>query len=310
MGYNLLFTYTIRAKELIHFVSPHLLAAAQALFVTFLWSTSWVLIKIGLAEIPALTFAGLRYTLAFLCLLPFNFTPSNRSAWRCLTRRDWAFLVALGVLYYAVTQGSQFVGLSYLPAITVSLLLNFTSAMVALMGIFVLGERPTRWQWLGIALFLAGVVIYFYPVDIPAQQVVGLLVVIAGVAANAASSVMGRQVNREVRIPPLTVTTISMGVGAAIMLVSGVAAQGLPSLSLQNWGIIIWLAVVNTAFAFTLWNHTLRTLSALESSIINSTMMIQIALLAWLFLDEHITLKAAAGMIFAGVGALIVQLRR
>jgi drug/metabolite transporter (DMT)-like permease len=49
----------------------HLQAVLQVLFVTFLWSTSWFLIKIGLEDIPALPFAGLRYTLAFLCLLPF-----------------------------------------------------------------------------------------------------------------------------------------------------------------------------------------------------------------------------------------------
>ena len=53
--------------------SPHFTAVFQALFVTFLWSTSWVLIKIGLEDIPALTFAGLRYGLASLCLLPFFF---------------------------------------------------------------------------------------------------------------------------------------------------------------------------------------------------------------------------------------------
>lgn len=47
--------------------SPHTRAVLQALLVTFLWSTSWVLIKIGLADIPALTFAGLRYVLAFWC---------------------------------------------------------------------------------------------------------------------------------------------------------------------------------------------------------------------------------------------------
>ncbi len=50
--------------------SPHGKAVLQALFVTFLWSTSWVFIKLGLTDIPALTFAGLRYSLAFLCLLP------------------------------------------------------------------------------------------------------------------------------------------------------------------------------------------------------------------------------------------------
>ena len=40
-----------------------------------------------------------------------------------------------------------------------------------------------------------------------------------------------------------------------------------------------WLALVNSAFAFTLWNRTLRTLSATESSVINNTMLIQIAIL-------------------------------
>ncbi|HKZ55913.1 MAG TPA: DMT family transporter [Anaerolineales bacterium] len=61
--------------------SPHLSAVFQALFVTFLWSTSWVLIKWGLDEIPPLIFAGLRYGLGFLCLLPFAFT-----LWNCTLR--------------------------------------------------------------------------------------------------------------------------------------------------------------------------------------------------------------------------------
>lgn len=56
-------------------------AVLLALFVTFLWSTSWVLIKLGLqASLPPVTFAGLRYTLAFLCLLPFVLmNPSHRT---------------------------------------------------------------------------------------------------------------------------------------------------------------------------------------------------------------------------------------
>jgi drug/metabolite transporter (DMT)-like permease len=48
----------------------HLPTVGQALFVNFLWSLSWVLIKLGLHNVPALTFAGLQYTLAFLFLLP------------------------------------------------------------------------------------------------------------------------------------------------------------------------------------------------------------------------------------------------
>jgi len=94
------------------------------------------------------------------------------------------------------------------------------------------------------------------------------------------------------------------------MLAGGIIAQGLPSLSLQNWAIIAWLAVVNTAFAFTLWNHTQRTLTAVETSIINNTMLIQIAVLAWLFLDEDLSGREVFGLVLAGVGTLIVQVQR
>ncbi len=289
---------------------PHLGATFQALFVTFLWSTSWVLIKIGLEDIPALTFAGLRYSLAFLCLLPFVLRPAHLTPLRCLSGWGWMRLVVLGLLFYAVTQGTQFLGLACLPAMTVSLLLNFTTIVVALLGIFLLAERPTVLQWSGAFLNIIGSVLYFYPVSIPTGQVVGLIVVAVGVLANALSSILGRRVNRDGDIPPLTVTIVSMGVGAVVLLVSGILAQGLPRLSPVHWAIIGWLAVVNTAFAFTLWNHTLRALSAMESSIINSTMLVQIALLAWLFLGERLTWQEGIGMALAGLGALIVQLRR
>jgi len=65
--------------------------------------------------------------------------------------------------------------------------------------------------------------------------------------------------------------------------------------------------VVNTAFAFTVWNHTLRTLSASESSVINNTMLVFIAVLAWVFLDEPLTWQASLGLALAAGGILIVQ---
>jgi drug/metabolite transporter (DMT)-like permease len=42
-------------------VYPGIGSPLQALFVTFLWSTSWVLTKFGLQD-TSVTFAGLRYT--------------------------------------------------------------------------------------------------------------------------------------------------------------------------------------------------------------------------------------------------------
>ena len=68
--------------------TPRTRALLQALFVTFLWSTSWVLIKRSLAELPPLLFAGLRYTLAAVVLLPG--VVRHRSEVRALTRANWA----------------------------------------------------------------------------------------------------------------------------------------------------------------------------------------------------------------------------
>lgn len=287
----------------------HRRAVIQALLVTFLWSTSWVLIKIGLQDIPALTFAGLRYTLAFVCLLPFALLKYSRSKAVKLTGQQWGMLFLLGILYYAVVQGTQFLGLLFLPATMTSLILNFTSVFVAIMGIFWLSERPGFFGWLGIALSVMGSLIYFYPVSITLHEWLGVSIVFMGMIANAGSAILGRFINSRQNLPAIWVTTISMGVGGLLLLAGGLS-QGVPALSCQNWAIIAWLAVVNTALAFTLWNHTLRSLDAMESTIINSTMMLQIGLLAWLLLGENLGVKEWSGMILAGIGAAVVQLRK
>lgn len=288
-------------------MSGYRLAVAQALFVTFLWSTSWVLIKWGLAEIPALTFAGLRYTLAFLLLLPWLLRRGgSRLSFRQLNRRQVGALVVLGLVNYTVTQGGQFVALELLPAVTLSLLLSFTPVAVALFGGLTLGEPLRRAQWLGLAIFLVGALLYF-GVSLPAGLGFGLVVALLTLAANVATAILGRAVNRGGEMPALLVTAVSMGVGSAVLLAAGAAVQGLPPLSVRAWLIIGWLAAVNTALAFTLWNHTLRTLPAVVSSIINNTMLIQIAILAWIFLGERPGPRELAGLALAMLGAIVVQ---
>jgi drug/metabolite transporter (DMT)-like permease len=287
----------------------HLKAILLALFVTFLWSTSFVIIKIGLAEIPPLTFAGLRYSIAFACLLPLAFTKTNSVVIKKLSGNDWLKLFAYGLLFIAFTQGAMFTGLLFLPAVTVSLWLNFTPLVVAVLAIFLLKEYPSVRQWGGVFLFIAGILIYFFPIVLSENQGIGLIVMTIGVLANSGSSVLGRSINREAKINPVVVTIVSMGIGSIILLSAGIFVQGLPSISLQNVLYLLWLAVINTSLAFTIWNYTLRTLSAMESSIINGTMLIQIAVLAWMFLGEAITPQEGAGMLIAAIGAVLVQIK-
>lgn len=286
----------------------HARAVLQALVVTFLWSTSWVLIKIGLDEIPPLTFAGLRYALAFLLLVPALTRPGVRQTVARLPRRDWALLLALGVVMYTLTQGAQFLALDRLPAQTTSLVLSLSPVAVALLGAALLGERPKPLQGIGVLLFLAGALTFLYPVAFPAGQAIGLGIAVMGLLANAGASVLGRHVNRSAKLPAAAVTLVSMGAGAILLLAVGIGTQGLPDLSLRGWAIVGWLAAVNTAFAFTLWNRTLQKLSAMESSIVNNTMLIQIAVLARIFLGESMNARQVVGLVLAAAGTLVVQL--
>jgi drug/metabolite transporter (DMT)-like permease len=291
-------------------MSSHLTAVLQALLVVFLWATSWVFIKVGLAEIPPLTFAGLRYLFAFVCLLVVVafFNKEAKKSFKPLSKSFWLRLCFLGVFFYALTQGASFVALAYLPAVTVNLLWSFSSVTVALLGIFWLSERPMLLQWGGVALTITGSLIYFLPVDVPKSQTMGLLAAVIGVLANALSSIIGRDINRTGEYHPLQITIVSMGIGAVLLLVAGLYVEGLPTINLKSWAIIIWLAIVNTAFAFTLWNHTLRTLTAMDSSIINGTMAIWIPILAVLFLGEHISGKELIGLMGVAAGTWMVQM--
>jgi drug/metabolite transporter (DMT)-like permease len=219
-------------------------------------------------------------------------------------------LVLLGVLFYTLTQGAQFLGLAYLPAVTVNLLLSFTSIIVALLGIVWLNEHPSSWQWLGILLSITGAVVFFYPVDLGAGEIIGYAAAFVGLLANAISSILGRKINQRGDLSPLNVTLVSMGLGGILLLILGLMFQGLPTLDWATWLIILWLALINTAFAFSLWNLTLKTLPAMESSIINSTMTIQIPILAVLFLGERLSIKELFGLVIAGLGVLVVQLLR
>ena len=292
--------------------SKHVNAVLQALLVTFLWSTSWILIKMGLkASLPAVTFAGLRYSLAFVCLIPFVLTnPAHRKTIRGFSRATWLHLTTLGLVFYTLTQGAQFVSLAYLPAATLTLLLSFSPIIVAFLSGMMINESPSFFQWCGIIISVLGALIYFLPLGIPSNQILGFAIALVGVLANSGSSLLGRQINYKSGLPAILITTVSMGIGGFVLLVVGASSQGFGQLNLIQWLIIAWLAVVNTAIAFTLWNRTLLALTAFESSIINNIMLPQIAILAWLFLGEPLSSRQVIGIILVGFGTLIVQLRR
>jgi drug/metabolite transporter (DMT)-like permease len=291
----------------------HALAVAQALLVTFLWSTSWVLIKVGLddLDLAPISFAGLRYALAAAILLPFGIGAMRTAhATRPISRRLLSRVAVYGLLFVAIAQGAQFAALAVLPATAVSLVLAATPAVVAVMALAGRHERASVWQGVGIGLLSLGAVLYFGPFEVEPGSAIGFVAAGVCVLAAATSSHLGRGLARDAAARlggALGLTASSMAVGGVALLVVGVALEGWPRLDAIGWLIVAWLALVNTAFAFTLWNHTLRTLTAVESSVVNNTMTIQIAVLAVLFLGERLDAVQLVGLLLAASGAALVQ---
>ena len=289
----------------------HRVAVWLALLVTVLWSSSWILIRWGLDDegLPPVMFAALRYGLVAVVLVGFVIVRERGRRFEYHVGRGFLLrLIVLGLVMYALTQGAQFVALDEQPAATTSLVLSLTPLLVAAGAAMTLSEVPTRVQLLGTGLVALGALLYFAG-DLGATTA-GMIAAVTALFANVAASVIGRSVNREGRLPAISITAISMAIGAGALAFTAIGLEGFPSISARGWLIIAWLAVVNTAFAFTLWNLALQRLSAVESAAINNTMLVQIALLAWIFLGEA---PGAVGLLGIGLvtgGVYLVQSTR
>ncbi len=294
-----------------HFSKDYLLAVIQALFVTILWSSSWVIIKLGLEEIPPLIFAGLRYLLGAVILLVLILSNNDhRNLIAIQSKHWWVFIGLYGILFIAITQGGQFIALKLLPAITVSFILNLTPFIVIFLSIGLLKEVPSGLQMLFFLVAFLGILFYFYPIDLT-LEFLGLLVGLVLIFSNALSSILGRSINRTKTVPPIVVTGISMVIGSIIILTCGIAIDGIQiifSLSTLSLIYIIWLGAINTAFAFTLWHNAMQKLRAMDMTIINSTMLPQIVILSIIFLGEFPNFKEWIGLVLLVISTLLIQL--
>lgn len=284
----------------------HWKAVAMALLVTLLWSSSYVIVKIGLREITPLGFAALRYLAASLFLWPLAFSRRNRSFE--LARQSIPMLVALGLAGYTFAQGLNFVGLYFLTAITTTFLLNFTPIAVAILGITVLGERPSSKQVIGALVAFMGALVYFSGVP-AASSFAGILIVLTSGVAWAFYLVLTRKYQQgRHQLGPLEYTTLTTSIGSVGLLALALTVEGIPAVSMNVLAFVLWLAGVNTALAFLLWTICLRFVRAFELSMIQNTMLLQVGVLSAVFLGEAISGNMVAGMALVLIGVAVVQL--
>jgi len=282
---------------------PSLLEAG---LVTFLWSSSYLLVKIGLTQVSPLTLVSLRYLIASAILLSLALAKGEIHLLKGV--KNLLKLGFLGISGYTIAQGLQCLGLFYLPAISVTFILNFTPVIVLILGAMFHQEKPSRLQLGGMGIVLFGAYLFFNA-PLSANSLAGTLITLLSGVGWAAYLVSSRRLFAREKVNPLGFTAFTMGLGTIAIATAAYSVEGFPQVLPFSWAIILWLGVVNTAFAFFLWNHALQRVEAFEISILQNSMLIQIAMLSWLFLGEELTGMKIFSIALVFVGVLMVQLK-
>jgi drug/metabolite transporter (DMT)-like permease len=231
-----------------------LFALGESLLVSLICASSFVLVKTALDDVGPLTLAGLRYFGAFIVLLPFM--AFNRTSLRRISPPMWGKLLMIGLSAYTVGNGALFWSLKYLPATTGSFLMGLIPLLVLIAAVIWLKEVPARWQVVGAAICLAGNGLFFSQ-GLQGGEPLGMFIISIGLVSFAAFGILGRAVARGQEIDTLTLTAIPLALGGGVLLVIALPLEGLPNLTPVAIGIVLWLATINTALAYILYNHSL-----------------------------------------------------
>src|ERR1043166_8498123 len=124
-----------------------------------IWGSTWLFLKLGLNDLPPVTFAGIRFVIASLVLFAFI---RLRRITLPRDRSDWVFLAITGVLSFTLNYGLVFWGEQYISSGLAALLQSTLPAFGLIIAHFYLpGERMTLLKILGVVLGVFGVGVIF-----------------------------------------------------------------------------------------------------------------------------------------------------
>ena len=280
------------------------LAIVEALFTTLIWSSTFIIVKLGLETMGPLTIAGFRYMIGGLVLLPVVLLRKRTNT--PISKSIWIRLILIGVSSYSIANGALFWGLKFVPATTGSFMLSLVPILVLAGGALFLQEKPTRWQVLGVSISFLGSGLFFSTGLLPGEPR-GMFIISLGLFGFMAFSLLGRSIARDRQLDPLRLTTLPLLIGGVLSFFLAIIVEGIPHLSGASIRIVFWLAVINTALGYLLYNHALQELTALEVNMILNLSPFFTALLGWIFLGERIALIQLAGMLIMITGVILVQ---
>ncbi len=224
----------------------HLRHLFLALAVVSVWGTNFVVIRIGLDDLPPLLFAALRFTFAMLPAIFFIKKPDI--SWGNLAAYGIFAGLQFGILFLAM-RGDISPGLA-------SLVVQAQVFMTIGASMYLTGERMKAYQWPALLLAIAGIVVIGVHTD-GTTTVTGLLMVLCAAACWSGANVMSRQAGKinMVAYVVWSAPFASIVLLTLALIFEGVLAiqQGLMNAGWQTWAAVLWQSTANSLFGYAAW---------------------------------------------------------
>ena len=284
---------------------PRRVALALYVLLVVIWSSTWVAIKIGLEDAPALLGAGIRFAAAGVLLLGFA------AARRRSLRTDALLALTLGLLPFAMTYGLVYWGEQYIPSGLTAVLFGVMPLYTAVLAALLLADEPLTARLLaGVVLAIAGLALAFLEslaLGNADRAALGALAVLLSPLGAALGNIAIKR--RGAAIDAIVLNGWAMLGGGAVLLAGSAASE--------DWGDAVWgakaigsiayLTVVGSAVAFVVLTILLRELSAQATSFIALMIPFGALLFGAVLYDETITGRAVAGAALVVAGLLAAR---
>lgn len=261
-----------------------------------IWSTVWVFIKLGLRDLPPISFAGIRLLIAVAVLLPVI---AARRLPLPHTARDLRLVATTGLLLLGLNYALVFWGAQQIPSGLTAVLQAATPAFGLLfVSRYLPGERFTPLKLSALTVGIAGVAVIFSDQLRIAgwPSLLGCLAVAGGALCVAYSYVLVKA--HAGHLDPIVLATGQMLCGMVPLLVFGLAAEGNPLKF--RWtptavASLLYLALSGSIAAFALNYWLLKRMGAMKIMLMSVVEPPLAVLLGALVLGEKLTGQALWG---------------
>ncbi|MFI7578462.1 EamA family transporter [Micromonospora sp. NPDC049497] len=238
-----------------------------------------------------------------------------RGRWGVL-RDNLTTVGVFGLLGVALAQVCFFNAVRYLP-VGLALLLEYLGIIVVVGWMWLVhGQRPQRLTLAGSAAALAGLVLVLDLAGAERLDPIGVLWGLGAAVGLAGYYVLAGRVDP--RLPSVVLAAGGMGVGAALLLVLGVvgllplrATFGVVEFAGEQtdwWVPVAGLVLVAAVVAYLAGIAGARILGARLASFVGLTELMFAVLIAWLVLDEVLTVQQLGGGALIVAGVALVRL--